>query len=64
MSPAQVALVWALRSGNVIAIPKAVDERHLRENATAAELRLGEEELRLIDGAFAPPQAKQSLQMI
>ena len=39
-TPAQVALAWALRHPHVLAIPKASDAAHVRENAAAAALRL------------------------
>ncbi len=60
---AQVALAWVLRHQNVIAIPKAVREAHLRENLAAANLVLTAEELALIDRAFPPPHRKRSLAM-
>ncbi|WP_421684142.1 aldo/keto reductase [Stutzerimonas urumqiensis] len=63
-SPAQVALAWELRQPGVIAIPKAVEHEHLRANAAAAELSLSEEELAIIDTAFAPPARKQPLHMV
>lgn len=62
--PAQIALAWALRHGTVIAIPKASDEAHVRENATAAEIELAEAELEAIDRAFPPPSHKKPLSMV
>ncbi|HRM76312.1 MAG TPA: aldo/keto reductase, partial [Paracoccus sp. (in: a-proteobacteria)] len=35
-TPAQIALAWLLARGDVIAIPKAVRETHLRDNLAAA----------------------------
>lgn len=61
---AQVALAWALRHPGVIAIPKAVDPEHLRQNAKADAIRLDAEDLRLIDAAFPPPMGKRSLEMV
>jgi diketogulonate reductase-like aldo/keto reductase len=63
-TPAQVALAWTLRQGGVIAIPKAVDGAHLRDNAAAAALMLSADDLALLDAAFPPPQGKQGLQMV
>ena len=63
-TPAQVALAWTLRQGGVIAIPKAVEAAHLRDNAAAAALVLSEDDLALLDAAFPPPQGKQGLQMV
>ncbi|WP_301360027.1 aldo/keto reductase [Stutzerimonas nitrititolerans] len=62
--PGQVALAWALRQPNVLMIPKAVDPAHVRANAAAAELRLSDEELSILDGAFPPPRRKRALQMV
>ena len=60
---AQVALAWVVSQPGVIAIPKAVDPRHLRDNLAAAELRLSEDEQRQIDRHFRPPTAKTPLAM-
>ncbi len=64
VGPAAVALAWALRQPGVIAIPKAVTPEHVRANAAAAALQLSDEELAIIDDAFAPPIRKQSLNMV
>ncbi|MBA1272537.1 aldo/keto reductase [Stutzerimonas azotifigens] len=64
VGPAAVALAWALRQPGVIVIPKAVKPEHLRANAAAAVLQLSDEELAIIDDAFAPPTRKQSLNMV
>jgi len=60
---AQVALAWVLRHPDVIAIPKAVREEHLRENLAAAAIELIAEELAEIDRAFPPPNRKRRLAM-
>jgi len=62
-SAAQVALAWVLRQPDVIAIPKAGRERHLRENLAAAALTLTDPDLAAIDARFAPPRRKQRLAM-
>jgi len=62
-SAAQVALAWVLRQPDVIAIPKAGRERHLRENLAAAALTLTYRDLAAIDARFAPPRRKQRLAM-
>jgi diketogulonate reductase-like aldo/keto reductase len=63
-TPAQVALAWALRHPHVIAIPKASDAAHVRENAAAAALELTPEDLAEIDAAFPPPRRKRPLAML
>jgi diketogulonate reductase-like aldo/keto reductase len=64
VTPAQVALAWALRQPGVIAIPKAVDSVHLQLNAEAASLQLNAEDLALIDAAYPAPTGKRYLQMV
>jgi diketogulonate reductase-like aldo/keto reductase len=51
-SPAAVALAWAVRSGNVIAIPEAGSPAHVKENAVALSLTLTPQELQTLDAAF------------
>ena len=63
LSAAQVALAWVLRQPDVIAIPKAVQEAHLRDNLAAASVELSAAELARIDAAFPPPTRKRRLAM-
>jgi diketogulonate reductase-like aldo/keto reductase len=63
VTAAQVALAWVLRQPDVIAIPKAVQAAHLRENLAAASIELSAAELARIDAAFAPPTRKRRLAM-
>jgi diketogulonate reductase-like aldo/keto reductase len=52
---AAVALAWAIRSGNVIAIPESGLPAHVKENAVALSLKLTPEELKTLDAAHPPP---------
>jgi diketogulonate reductase-like aldo/keto reductase len=61
---AQVALAWVMRSPHVIAIPKATQLNHVRQNRAALDLTLTEQDLKDLDAAFPPPQRKQRLEMI
>jgi diketogulonate reductase-like aldo/keto reductase len=61
---AQVALAFVLHRPGVIAIPKASDLVHVRENAAAREMRLTDDDLRALDAAFPPPRRKRPLEMI
>jgi len=61
---AQVAIAWALRHPGVIAIPKAGNAAHVRENAAAADLRLDPRDLAELDAAFPPPRRKVPLAML
>jgi diketogulonate reductase-like aldo/keto reductase len=64
VTAAQVALAWAIRQPGVLAIPKAADAAHVRENAAAATLALDAADLAAIDAAFPPPAGKQPLAML
>lgn len=64
ITPAQVALAWALRQPGVIVIPKAGEMSHVRENAAVPGIRLEPEDLAAIDRAFPPPSRKQPLSML
>jgi diketogulonate reductase-like aldo/keto reductase len=63
-TPAQVALAWLLRQDNVISIPKATAERHVRDNYAALELTLSAEDLAALDRIFPPPKSARPLEMI
>jgi diketogulonate reductase-like aldo/keto reductase len=64
VTPAAVALAWAIRTPGVVAIPKASDPAHVRDNAAAATLALDDDDLRRIDAAFPPPRRKRPLAML
>lgn len=63
-TPAQVAIAWTLRGGNVVSIPKAADPAHVRLNAAAREIALTAEDLATLDAGFAPPRHKRGLAML
>jgi diketogulonate reductase-like aldo/keto reductase len=63
-SPTQVALAWTMRSGTVLAIPKASTAAHVRENAAARDLQLTDADLDRLDRAFPPPTRPMSLEML
>jgi len=63
-TPTQIALAWVLRQPGVIAIPKASNEAHVRENAQSTDLELTKGDLTEIDRAFLPPKSKQPLAML
>ncbi|WP_122095211.1 aldo/keto reductase [Rahnella sp. Larv3_ips] len=64
VSSSQVALAWVTRTGNVIAIPKAVQPQHVKDNAAALTLSLTEDEIAQIDAAFPAPNHKTPLDMV
>jgi diketogulonate reductase-like aldo/keto reductase len=51
-SAAAVALAWAIRSGNVIAIPESGSPGHVRENAVALSTALTPGDLQTLDAAY------------
>ena len=63
-TPAQVCLAWVLRQAGVLAIPKAGDAAHVRDNAAALDLALDAGDLRAIDAAFPAPTAKRPLALL
>jgi len=63
-SPSRIALAWLLRQPDVVAIPKASSEAHVRDNHAALELELSAENLEVIDRSFPPPKRGTPLAMI
>jgi diketogulonate reductase-like aldo/keto reductase len=63
-TPAQVALAWTMHQDSVIAIPKAGDVRHVRENRAAADLHLPEKIRDVLDAAFPQPRERRPLEML
>ena len=64
LSAAQLALAWVLSRPGVVAIPKAVQLKHVRENFEAAQLQLSPETLAELDRLHPPPLRKRPLAMI
>ena len=60
-TPAPIALAWVLRQPGVIAIPKASDKSHVRDNAQSTDIKLTKEDLAGLDQEFPPPKSKKSL---
>ncbi|MBN9244254.1 MAG: aldo/keto reductase [Mesorhizobium sp.] len=63
-TPAQIALAWVLAQPGIIAIPKAVQPEHVRQNLAALEIALSADDLAELDRAFPPPGRKSPLEMI
>jgi diketogulonate reductase-like aldo/keto reductase len=63
-TPHQTALAWVLRRPDVIAIPKAGQIEHVRDNRRALDIALDADDLAAIDRAFPPPKRKKPLEMI
>jgi diketogulonate reductase-like aldo/keto reductase len=54
-SAAAVALAWAMRGGNVIAIPESGSPAHVKENAAALPVALTPEDLKTLNAAHPGP---------
>lgn len=63
-TPAQIALAFTLIRDDVISIPKAASEAHVRDNRSAADIVLTSAEIAALDVAFPPPRRKSALEMI
>lgn len=62
LTAAQLALAWTLRDGGVIAIPKAVQSAHLRDNLAVGALPALDTATRsALDALFTPPKRAQPL---
>jgi diketogulonate reductase-like aldo/keto reductase len=64
VTPVQIALAWVIREDGVIAIPKAAEVEHVRENRRAADIKLTKRDLEELDEAFPPPDGKKVLEVI
>ena len=60
-TPAQIGLAWLLQQQGIIAIPKASNPEHVKENSAALDIELTQEDLDELDKAFPPPNRKMSL---
>jgi diketogulonate reductase-like aldo/keto reductase len=60
----QIALAWVLRHPGVITIPKASNEKHVRDNARSIDIKLTKDDLAELDQEFPPPKSKKSLPML
>jgi len=61
-TPVQIALAWVIRDDGVIAIPKAADAKHVRENRGAADIKLTKRDLDELDESFPSPAGKKPLE--
>jgi diketogulonate reductase-like aldo/keto reductase len=59
-----VALAWLLRQNGVMAIPRAANVAHVRENHAAFAIRLTRDDLAALDRAFPAPTEPIPLAML
>ena len=63
-TPAQLALAWLVRKGNVIAIPKTSSAHRTEENRGFTSLDVSDADWAALDAAFPAPKRKMPLEMI
>jgi diketogulonate reductase-like aldo/keto reductase len=63
-SAAQFVIAWVLGQDGVVAIPKAAQLEHVRENAAALDIVLTAEEVAAFEREFPPPKRKVPLEML
>jgi diketogulonate reductase-like aldo/keto reductase len=63
VKPAQIALAWVLRHSDMMVIPKASNEAHVRENRAALDIKLNKTDLAELDRAFPPPAGSRRLEL-
>ena len=61
---AQIGLAWVVAHSGVCAIPEAGTPGHVRENARAAQVDLGQDDLLELDAAFPPPPGPIALEVL
>lgn len=64
VTAARIALAWLLRQPDVVVIPKASSEAHVRDNHAALTLELTAGDLAELDRVFPPPKRAAPLAMI
>ena len=60
----QIALAWVLRQPGMIAIPKASNEEHVRDNTRSIEIKLTSDDFAELDREFPAPKSKKPLPML
>ena len=63
-TPAQIALAWLLRQSDLVAIPKASRQQHIKENRASLDIELMDDDLKELDKAFPPLKRKIPLEML
>ncbi len=63
-TPAQIALAWVLQHKDMMVIPKAGTEAHVRQNRAALDLKLTKTDLAELDRAFPPPKRPVPLEIL
>lgn len=57
----QILIAWSIRNRNTISIPKTSNPKHMKQNISAANIQLTQEEMTMLDKGFPKPTSKESL---
>lgn len=63
-TPAQIALAWILRNGDMMVIPKTASAARARENRAALDIELSERDLAELAKAFPAPKRQRPLELL
>jgi len=55
ISTIQLLLAWDMRLGDMVVIPKSMSPEHIKANADAMDIVLGEEDLAELEAAYPAP---------
>ena len=61
ITPIQVLLSFVLNQENMIAIPKAAQVKHMKENIECLDIKLSQEDLEILNKEFPAPTRKMPL---
>ncbi|MCD8090648.1 MAG: aldo/keto reductase, partial [Clostridiales bacterium] len=64
VTPMQILLAFAVNDENVFAIPRSSKAEHVAENLAAADIKLTEEDIYLLNKSFPAPTRKTYLDMV
>ncbi|MGE3528074.1 MAG: aldo/keto reductase [Methyloceanibacter sp.] len=63
-TPAQIALAWILRNGDMMVIPKTASAARAQENRAALDIELSERDLAELAKAFPAPKRQRPLELL
>ena len=64
VTPLQIALAWVLQQDGVLAIPKAADPAHVKQNRAALDISLTQEDLNDLERDFPAPTGVSPLAVL
>lgn len=64
VTPRQILLAWVIRNNHTIAIPQTGNPKHIKDNVSAAKIKLSKDEISLIEKDYPQPNHKIPLQIL